>query len=199
MTKPLPNSRQPDVDLDPMFPDRWSPRAYLPQAVDEATLQTLFEAARWAPSCFNAQPWVFAYATDGATRAEFDACLVEGNHWAKSAPVLVFVCAKKTFSHNGKPNAFARFDTGAAWMALALQARRLGLHSHAMAGFDAEAAAKVIGADENVDVIAAVAVGFRGDPETIESEKMRASESPNGRNAVSTFAFKGKLSLEKSE
>ncbi len=185
------NSRVIEADLDPQFPDRWSPRSFSSEAVSDADLRTLFEAARWAPSCFNEQPWVFAYATDGEMRDAFNATLADGNSWAKKAPVLLFVCARRTFSKNGKENRWHRFDTGAAWMALALQARKLGLHTHPMAGFDAEKAAKVIGASDAVDVIAAVALGHRAPASALEDEGQRESgrdESDDERSSPADVA-----------
>lgn len=190
------NNRSIEADLDPQFPDRWSPRSFSSEAVSDAALRTVFEAARWAPSCFNEQPWMFAYATDGDVRTAFDATLADGNSWAKKAPVLLFVCARKTFSKNGKENRWHRFDTGAAWMALALQARKLGLHTHPMAGFDAKEAAKVIGAPDDVDVIAAVALGYRAPRDDLDDEGQRESEAPNARKSQSTFAFHGKIVLD---
>ncbi|MDD5708685.1 MAG: nitroreductase family protein, partial [Kiritimatiellae bacterium] len=120
-----------------MFVDRWSPRAYLPEPIPEHQIRMLFEAARWAPSCFNEQPWLFVYATSEADRSRFAAALVEKNRaWAGIAPLLIFVLARRNFRQSGKQNRHAAFDSGAAWMSLALQARKLGLYAHGMAGFD---------------------------------------------------------------
>ncbi|NNL56862.1 MAG: nitroreductase, partial [Pseudomonadales bacterium] len=109
-----------------LFVQRWSPRAYLPTLIPEHDLHTIFDAARWSPSCYNEQPWQFISSTP-ATHAQFLRLLVEANQqWAKHAPVLGFVIANKYFARNGKPNVHALFDAGAAWMAVNLQASLLG-------------------------------------------------------------------------
>jgi len=106
-----------------MFLDRWSPRALSPEPISEHHLAALFEAARWAPSCYNEQPWLFLYATSMEDRQRFASALVEKNRaWASRAPLLVFLATRRHFASNGKPNRHAGFDAGAAWMALAIQA-----------------------------------------------------------------------------
>ena len=194
MSNPLPNPRTPEADIDPAFTDRWSPRAFSSAPVTDSELRALFEAARWSPSCFNEQPWVFFYARDGETREQFDSLLVEKNRmWAGRAPVLVFIACRRRFSRNDKPNRHAGFDTGAAWMALALQARKLGIHTHAMAGFDLERSYDVLGvSSEDYEVMAACAVGRRTDPESID-ESFRGGESPNDRRSTDEFTFAGPL------
>ncbi len=140
------NPRTPDWDIDSMFTDRWSPRAFLPDPLPEHQVQTLFEAARWAPSCYNEQPWLFIYATEPEARKRLAACLVAKNQlWASHAPLLMFILARRNFQKTGKENRHAPYDAGAAWMALALQARKLGLYAHAMAGFNLEKAYEVLG------------------------------------------------------
>jgi len=118
--------------------------------------------------------------------------LAEGNQaWANTAPLLVFVFSKKHFAHNGNPNRWADFDTGAAWMALALQAQKLGLHSHAMGGFDADKAFAVTGTHpDEYNAICAVAIGKLGDISELPDE-LRERESPSERKALSEIAFSG--------
>ena len=177
-----PNSRIPDWDIDSMFTDRWSPRAFASDPLSDREIQTLFEAARWAPSCFNEQPWLFVYATEPEERAKLVSCLAAKNQlWASKAPLLMFVLARRNFQKTGKENRHAPYDAGAAWMALALQARKLGLYAHAMAGFNPEKAHEVLGASrEEYLVMAAVAVGRKTEDSGLPDD-LRAMESPNSR------------------
>ena len=176
------NPRSPAWEIDSMFTDRWSPRGYSSEPLTEREVRTLFEAARWAPSCFNEQPWLFAYATEAEERARFVECLVAKNQaWARHAPLLIFVLARRRFLKTGRENRHAPFDAGAAWMALALQARKLGLYAHGMAGFSQEKAYEVLGVfKEDYWAMAAVAVGRKGDASGLP-EDLRAMESPNDR------------------
>ncbi|MFW5887994.1 MAG: nitroreductase family protein, partial [Bacteriovoracia bacterium] len=110
------------------FLDRWSPRSFAKEPIFQETLDTLFEAARWAPSCYNDQPWTFLYANEENDLEVFRSLLVEKNQkWANNAPVLSFLIARKNFAFNDRPNNWAVFDCGAAWMSLALQANTMGL------------------------------------------------------------------------
>ncbi len=192
MEKPLHNSRTPEVEIDSIFTDRWSPRALLPDPLADEQVAALFEAARWSPSCYNEQPWLFLYATDVADRERFASALVERNRlWASQAPLLIFVAIRLNFSNTGQPNRHASFDAGAAWMALALQARRLGLYAHAMAGFSRKKAFEVLGvAEDEYDIMAAVAVGRRG-PAGQLPEELAAIEKPNERKPFLEVARKG--------
>ncbi|BCR04373.1 NAD(P)H-flavin oxidoreductase [Desulfuromonas versatilis] len=194
MTRPTHNGRTPEVEVDSMFLDRWSPRSFCGDPIPEPHLAALFEAARWAPSCYNEQPWLFVYARSAEDRERFATALVEKNRqWAARAPLLLFVLARKSFARNGKPNRHAVFDAGAAWMSLALQARRLGLYAHGMAGFSRERAAEVTGADpEEYEIMAAVAVGYRDEVEKLP-EDLAAMESPNGRKPPGEVAAEGRV------
>lgn len=180
------NTRCPDTPVDCMFLDRWSPRAFSEEPIAQEQLNMMFEAARWAPSCYNDQPWLFVFAREPEAREAFISTLVEQNReWAKRAPVLLFVLAHRNFARNGRPNRHAAFDAGAAWMSLALQARRIGLYTHAMAGFDVNAAHKVLKtSDKEYDILAAVAIGRLGDPSVLP-ESLQAVESPNDRKPLS--------------
>lgn len=144
-------ARPPATDrVDPRFVERWSPRAFSDRSVPDEDLEAIFEAARWTPSSFNEQPWRFVYATSQEDRDRFLEAILPGNRaWAKDAPVLVYIVARTTFERNGKPNRHAWFDTGAAWMSLALQARQLGIHTHAMGGIDPEKAASILDLPED--------------------------------------------------
>ncbi|WP_298037655.1 nitroreductase family protein [uncultured Desulfuromonas sp.] len=189
MSAPIQNTRRTESEVDSIFPDRWSPRALSPAPIPEEQLRMLFEAARWAPSCYNEQPWHFVYATSAEGRAHLGEALVEKNRqWALQAPLLMFILARRTFARGGKPNRHAPFDAGAAWMSLAIQARRLGLYAHAMAGFSVPKAFQVLGvAEQDYEIMAAVAVGRRADPTTLP-EDLREMESPNDRKPLSEVA-----------
>ncbi|MEE8060001.1 MAG: nitroreductase family protein [Pseudomonadales bacterium] len=125
--------------VNKLFVQRWSPRKYLPVPVSEQDLETIFDAARWSPSCYNEQPWMFLTSTE-STHKQFVSLLVAGNQqWAKNASVIGFMVAATTFSRNGNENYHAAFDTGAAWMAINLQASMLGLYVHGMGGIEYDA------------------------------------------------------------
>ena len=192
MTRPWQNLRQPEADVDSSFFDRWSPRAFSAEPLTEDQLVALFEAARWAPSCFNEQPWLFRYAVTAEERARFATALTEKNRqWAAQAAVLLFVLTRRHYAKSGRDNRHAAFDAGAAWVSLALQARKLGLFAHAMAGFDREAAAALLAVDlQEYDIMAAVAIGHYGDPATLPDE-LRALEAPNSRKPLAEVARQG--------
>ncbi|MEJ2698495.1 MAG: nitroreductase family protein [Desulfuromonadales bacterium] len=194
MNPPRPNPRTPDTEIDAMFCDRWSPRSYSDDPVSEEDLQSLFEAARWAPSCYNEQPWLFIYAATAEDRARFATALVEKNRrWAERAPVLLFVLARRRFALTGKENRHAPFDAGAAWMSLALQARKRGLYTHGMAGFSQERAYELLGvSEEDYHIMAAVALGRRGAPEVLP-ENLLEMEAPNNRKPHAEVAMEGKF------
>lgn len=192
------NTRTADHGADPMFLERWSPRAFTGEAMPQDELMRLFEAARWAPSAFNAQPWRFVYAHRGT--ADFDRLLdllVPFNQmWAKNASVLAFIVSDRFRRAEGQPPApiySHAFDAGAAWAYLALQASRSGWATHGMAGFDVARAYEVLElAEADYRIEAAIAVGRQADPATLE-EVFRAREVPSPRNPVSAFAFEGRF------
>ena len=145
-----------------LFQRRWSPRAFLSRSIADQDLQTIFDAARWSPSCFNEQPWQF-YTSTEQSYERFLSLLVEGNQaWVKTAPLIGFVVAAKTFARNGKNNQHAAFDAGAAWMAFNLQAEKLGLHAHGMGGVHYDEVYKELGIDPSTHrVICAFALGYK--------------------------------------
>lgn len=182
------DSRTATHPVDSLFLERWSPRAFSPEPISEQTLQTIFEAARWSPSCYNEQPWRFVYATSREGRELLGTALAESNRrWALDAPVLAFVFAKRSFTHNGKPNRWAAFDSGAAWASLTFQARMLGIYTHAMAGFDEGAAYDVcrMSRDE-FEALAAIAIGRRAEPATLPDD-LQSREEPSSRKPYETF------------
>ncbi|HZQ56293.1 MAG TPA: nitroreductase family protein [Bryobacteraceae bacterium] len=157
---------------------RWSPRAFSSRDVSDEDLKTILDAARWAASSNNEQPWRFLVArkSDPAAHDKLLNLLLPGNQsWAKFAPVLMIMAAKRTFSHNGAPNLYAVHDTGQALAHLFLQATALGLHAHGMAGFDRERARKELHIPDDYELGAAVALGYLGSPDQL-SERHRQSE-----------------------
>lgn len=186
--------RTADHPIDKIFLERWSPRAFTGEAMDEATLLTIFEAARWAPSSYNSQPWRFPYARrDTPHFDKFLNLLVPGNQaWAKNAAVLIIAISKNTMVARGTemPSHSHSFDTGAAWQNLALQTTALGWHAHGMVGLDMPRAAAELGVPDGYRVEAAIAIGKQGD-KALLPENYQAIEAPNGRNPVSSFAFEG--------
>ena len=192
MDKSKLNQRIPAHEVDAVFTDRWSPRSFLEKGLTDEQVGSLFEAARWAPSCFNDQPWHFRYARSQSDRDLFAEPLVEKNRlWATKAPLLVYVCARRHFGSSNKPNRHGSFDAGAAWVSLALQARRLGLYAHAMAGFDVKKAHGVLNlSEEEFEVMAAIVVGYRGSSSLLNVE-MSAMETPNGRKPFDEVVGEG--------
>jgi nitroreductase len=190
----IPNNRVPDAAVNPMFPGRWSPRAFDPAPLPEEDIATLFEAARWAPSCNNEQPWLFVYGTSEEERETFLEILTEKNQrWARSAPVLAILFARRTFAGSGKPNRWAGLDCGAAWVSLAFQARMLGLYAHGMAGFSQAKACELLGVpEEEYEAMCAIAIGAYGDRDALPPEE-REREQPNTRKPLAEVAVKGKL------
>jgi nitroreductase len=186
-------NREPQYDVDQVFLNRWSPRAMSGEGIGRDELMSLFEAARWAPSSFNNQPWRFLYAIrDTENWGLFLSLMVEGNQaWAKNASVLIAVVSKKTFD-NGKPSRTHSYDTGAAWENLALQGTLKGLVVHGMQGFDYDRARQVLNIPEGYDVEAMIAVGKPGKKENLP-EKLQEREFPSNRKKVSEIAFEGKF------
>ncbi|MBC8329014.1 MAG: nitroreductase family protein [Planctomycetes bacterium] len=186
---PQPSPRTTEIPVHPQFLDRWSPRSFSSEPVPPETLASLFEAARWAPSCFNAQPWLFVHASTAGGRARVLDLLVEANQaWAKQAPVLGILFARRAFEHNGQPNRWGAFDAGAAALAMSLQARGLGLAPHLRGGFGAERAAVALGVPpQDFEAMAAFAIGQRGDRGALPAE-LAEREGPSSRNPLSEIA-----------
>lgn len=180
--------------VDPLIRDRWSPRAFADRSVDREAIGSLLEAARWAASCFNDQPWSFVVAPreDEAAFAKALSCLVPGNQaWAQHAPLLLLSLARTTFAHNGKPNRHAWHDVGAATAQMALQATSLGLYIHPMAGIDVERIRSEYQLPENVDPVAAIAVGWLGDPATLPEKLEKSERGPRSRKGLEEVVFGG--------
>ena len=186
--------RTADHPIEELLLKRWSPRAFSGAPIDRETLLTIFEAARWAPSSYNSQPWRYVYALrDTPAWPGFLALLVEGNQaWAKNAAALIVAVSKSTMSPRGEEmhSHSHSFDAGAGWQNMALQATALGWHTHAMVGFDMARAAAELHIPEGYRVESAIAIGKRGDKATLP-EQLQGMETPNARNPVASFAFEG--------
>lgn len=196
----LPNPleyRRAEHDILDLFLKRWSPRAMTGEAVPQATLLRLFEAARWAPSTYNEQEWRFLYAhRDTDHWPTFFNLLMEANQaWCKNAGVLIVALSKKTFTLNGKPNPVHAIDTGMAIENLFLQAASLpDVIAHGMAGFDRGRARVDLQIPDDYDVQCMIALGRPGDPDQLP-EMLREREVPTGRKPVGEFARAGKFSF----
>ncbi|TDV17239.1 nitroreductase family protein [Paraburkholderia caballeronis] len=190
------NGRLADHPIDRQFLDRWSPRAFTADALPEATLLTFFEAARWAPSSYNSQPWRFVYARRDTEHWErFLGFLNEFNRgWATHAAAIVIVLSKTTFvppgSTNEVPAASHSFDTGAAWGYFALQASLAGWKAHGLAGIERDRIRSELAIPDTYAIEAGIALGRPGNPEQLP-EGLRAREVPSPRNAVGTFVAEG--------
>lgn len=187
------SKRQIDHPVEPLFPNRWSPRAMSGAHITQETLNSLFEAARWAPSSSNNQPWRFIYAlrSSEAWPAFIDLLVPNNQTWCNQAAALILMVSKQTFE-NGKPSLTHSFDCGAAWMSLALQGSLLGLVMHGMQGFDYGKAIEVVGLPSGYSVEAMCAVGYPGSSEDLP-EALRLREVPSARKGIEAFAFDGKF------
>lgn len=171
---------------------RWSPLAFADRLVEPEKLCSILEAARWAASSFNEQPWSFIIATKD-NQVEFDrllSCLAAGNQeWAQNAPVLMLSVAKLYFERNGVENRHAFHDVGAASANLAIQATALGLFIHQMAGFDVPKAREVYHIPEGYEPVAAIALGYLGEPKTLSERLLQRELAPRDRKPLKEFVF----------
>lgn len=190
MDKPALN----DFPIHDLLKRRWSPRAFAPRSVEPQKLASLLEAARWAPSSRNEQPWSFIVALrdDAAAFQRLAGCLVPGNvTWAQHAGALLLSVAKQKFDHNGKPNPHAWYDVGQATACLVLEAGELGLYAHQMAGYDPAKARTDCGIPEGYDPVAMIAVGYYGDISSLPENLKAGEAAARGRKSIREFAFRG--------
>ena len=184
----------PDHPIHELIARRWSPYAFADRPVSDDDLRSLFEAARWAASSYNEQPWTYILATKGEPDA-FDrllSCLVEGNQgWAADAPVLALGCTSLRLTRNGKPNAAAIHDLGLASATLTLEATARGLVVHQMIGILPDKARELYLIPEGVQPVTGLAIGYAADPNTL-SEKYRERDlAPRSRKPLNEFVFDG--------
>lgn len=200
----LATRRVPNFPVDTLFLHRWSPRAFMPEPIPETQLMTLLEAARWAPSCFNSQPWRFLYARrDTPQWDQFVGLLTADNQaWARNASALVFVVSN-TLMKNPAPSAGEddwvpsythSFDAGAAWAQLGLQSTLAGLRAHAIIGIEMERARRELNVPAHFHIEAAVAIGRQAPIETLD-DKLQQKEHPSVREPLSVIALEGGFPL----
>lgn len=197
MTLTVPLSRETAHPVDPQFPSRWSPRAFADTPMTADQVRVLLEAARWAPSASNNQPWrlVWGLRGDAGFEAILGGLVPFNREWAARAAALVVVGSKdRVAGRDGveSANRWSAFDSGAAWISMALQAARDGLVAHAMGGFDAEALARAVNLPEGHSLHAVVAVGNLGSPDSLPAQ-LQARETPSARLALDEIAFHGRF------
>lgn len=191
----LPNAvppRKGDYPIEQLFLKRWSPRAMSGEPLSDAEINSLFEAARWAPSTYNEQEWRFLYARRDTPHWHtfFDLLMDANKAWCKDAAILCVVIARKTFTRNGKPNPVHVYDAGSAWENLALQATAMGLVAHGMAGFDFEKARTTLKLPDEFAVCAMFAVGKHGNPDDLP-EDIRDREKITDRRPIQQSICEG--------
>ncbi len=177
-----------------LLQERWSPRAFTADIVEEHKLQSLLEAARWASSCFNEQPWSFLVSTIQQVdeHEKMLTCLAKPNQiWAKQAPVLMITLAKLTFAHNGKPNQHASHDVGLAIGNLVVQATALDLGVHQMAGIFPDIVKSLYKIPDNYQALTALAIGYTGDSQSLPDDLRERELAKRTRHALSDFVFSG--------
>jgi nitroreductase len=184
----------PDHAIHELIARRWSPYAFADRTVSEEDLRSLFEAARWAASSYNEQPWSYIVAAkaNAEEHERLVSCLVEGNQaWAKAAPVVGIGCTRLHFVRNGKPNAAAVHDLGLASATLTLEATARGLHVHQMIGILPERARELYRIPEGVQPLTGLAIGYVGDPSTLPEAYRQRDLAPRQRKPLGEFVFGG--------
>lgn len=180
--------------VHPLIAGRWSPRAFDGKAISDDSFFALFEAASWAPSAMNEQPWryIAARKENAAGFEKLLGCLLPGNAaWAKNAAALILVYCKTTYSKNGEPNVTALFDTGAANQNLLLQAYSAGIYSHVMGGFDRNKTRDVFGIPEGYEPVCMIALGYPGNAEQLEEPFRTRETAPRSRKPLTEFLQHG--------
>ncbi len=171
---------------------RWSPRSFSSREVHPDDLKLMLDAARWAASCFNEQPWRFIVGANPrtATYKKLLECLVEANRqWAKAAPVLMLTLGKRTFTHNAKPNHYGLHDAGLALAGVMLQATSMGIFVHGMGGFEHEKARTAFAIPDDYEMGAAVAIGYLGDLSGLTGKTLDQELAPRTRKPLEEIAF----------
>lgn len=185
-------NRKSEYKIADLILHRWSPRAMSGEPISDAELMSLFEAARWAPSSYNGQPWRFIYAKRDtpAWQVLYDLMVQFNKDWTKNAAVLIVIISRDTFSYNNKPSRTHSFDTGAAWENLALQGTASGLVVHGMEGFDYQKTKEVLHIPDGYTVEAMCAVGRPGKVNELPKE-MQEDEHPSDRKPITDFIYEG--------
>ncbi|MFA8449095.1 MAG: nitroreductase family protein [Bacteroidales bacterium] len=178
-------------DIHDLLVERWSPRAFSGKEIEKDKLHKIFEAARWAPSAYNEQPWRFIIGFKGdETYKKIVDTLVEFNQiWTATAPILVLNICRKTFSLNENPNPTASYDLGQAVAHLSIEATAQGLHVHQMSGFEPDVANKLFKIPENYKSTAVMAIGYIGDPSQLPENIAQMEHNKRERNTSKSFVF----------
>lgn len=195
LTPEITEQRKPEYDINPLILSRWSPRAMTGEAIPHEELLALFEAAKWAPSSYNGQPWRFIYAertNQAAWERLFNLMGDFNQSWTKNAAVIMVVISRTTFEHNGKPSVTHSFDTGAAWAMLALEANSRGLVAHGMQGFDYDKAKQDLHVPDDYTVEAMIAIGKRAPKDTLPAD-LQEMEVPSTRKALKDIVMEGEF------
>ncbi|KOP65072.1 nitroreductase [Bacillus sp. FJAT-18019] len=183
-------ARQPDYPVHAHFVNRWSSRAFDRRIVEDEELYTVLEAARWAPSSSNGQPWRFIVARTEEERARFATFIRPGNRvWSDHAPVLVLLISY-TLNAHGEPSGSHAFDAGTAWGTIASQAALLGLNTRAIGGFDHDLARETLQIPEEYVLHAVIALGYRGNISLLP-ESLKEREVPTGRRSLNELVYEG--------
>lgn len=173
--------------IHPLLEKRWSPRAFAPQPIEEEKIEALFNAARWAASAMNEQPWRFIYALKGESGRynKLFRCLVEFNReWVKTAPLLVMTLVKTNYEKNDKPNNWATHDLGLAIGNLTTQASALDLYVHNMGGFSIEKAKELFDLPPGLEPVTMIAAGYLGDPDQLTGDLRKIETAPRQRKPL---------------
>ena len=183
------------MEIHDIIKNRWSPVAFSDEPVNDDLLDSLFEAARWAPSSYNAQPWKFMVGRKGEETYAllFDLLKDMNKRWAHTAPVLVLSMAEMVPPGRSSENRFAFHDTGMAVGNLLAQATHVGLHVHQMGGYDVEGARSALQLPPNMEPAAMMAIGFKGDPSNLPDEVAAREERPRERKGLEEFVFSKKF------
>jgi nitroreductase len=183
------------MEINKLISDRWSPVAFSPEIIEKEKIEKLFEAARWAPSSYNAQPWRFIYGQigDASYSILFDIINETNRKWAKTAPLMVLGIAQTVFPERKTENRFAFYDTGMAVGNMLLQATSMGLFVHQMGGYDVLAAKEVFNLPAGYEPVAMMAIGYKGDAGQLPGDISDREKSPRKRRQLEEFVFQGKF------
>lgn len=185
--KPAPT----DHPIADLIANRWSPIGYTDKPVEDEKLNVLLEAARWAPSAYNEQPWSYVVGRKGDDiHTKLSECLVEGNSWAKEAPILMLSIAKNFFEHKHKPNRHGMHDTGAASTLMAIQATDLDLVLHQMSGYNSEKAKESFNINEDYESAAMIAIGYPSGAESLPGDMKEREQAPRSRKPFEDMIWK---------
>lgn len=177
--------------LNELIKQRWSPRAFSAKSVEKEKIKSILEAARWAPSAFNEQPWRFIVGEKGgSTYDSILSTLVDWNIlWAGNAPVLILNIAKKTFTHNAKPNVTFKYDLGQAVGLMITEAVDKGLYTHQMSGFNADKAAELFNIPDDFQAVSVTALGYYGNADELPKDMAEMETKPRERKEFKDVVF----------